>query len=80
MEKFLDESDAIIDRPPEGRPIVNLFDEDGFVFSFPGDWTDEQVKVALRFANHSYDRGIRVGNRRKAQEIRAALEIGVEAG
>lgn len=36
--------------------------------------------MALRFANHSYDRGLRVGKRRKAEEIRAALEIGIEAG
>lgn len=69
MEKFLDEADAIIKRPTEGRSIVNIFDEDGFVFSFPAGWTDDQVKVALRFANYGYDRGIKVGKRRKAQEI-----------
>jgi len=80
MEKFLHEDDAIIERPTEGRRVVNLYDEDGFVFSFPDGWTDDHVKVVLRFANYGYDRGIHIGKRRKAEEIRAALEIGVEAG
>lgn len=80
MDKFLDEADAIIARPTVGRLVVNLFDRDGFVFSFPASWTDDQVKLALRFANYRYDRGVKVGKRRKVQEIRASLEIGVIAG
>lgn len=80
MEKFLNESDAIIDRPAGGRPVVNLFDKDGFVFRFPADWTDDQVKVALRFANQGYARGIQIGKRRKALELRTCLEIAAEPG
>ncbi|EHW5332148.1 hypothetical protein K2990_004730 [Escherichia coli] len=39
-------------------PMVRLTDEEGgYIFNFPGTFTDEQIRVAVAFANQSYRLG-----------------------
>jgi hypothetical protein len=52
---------------------ANLYDAEIYLGSFPGEWSDEQIKMALDFANLAYDCGVKSGERAKATEIRQAL-------
>ncbi len=57
-------------------PMVRLTDEEGGnLFNFPDSFTDEQIKVAVAFANQSYRIGKAHGANDKAHEIRASLGL-----
>ena len=76
MDSFLLETDAIIERTTGDHAVINLCDDEGMeVFRFPVSWSDEQVLLALRFANLLFDRGLRMGKLLKSQEIRSCLEM-----
>lgn len=56
--------------------MVRLTDEEGGnLFNFPDSFTDEQIKVAVAFANQSYRIGKAHGANDKAHEIRASLGL-----
>ncbi len=44
-----------------------------FAFPGPGEWTDEQIMIALDFANQAFERGVIFGRSEKAYEMRKAL-------
>lgn len=50
-------------------------DDDYCYFSFPESWTDDQIKIALDFANIAHDVGYKSGKSAKAREIREALGL-----
>lgn len=53
-----------------------LFDSDGIrYFSFPADWTDLQIGIAISFANQAYRAGIESGKAETHQSIKKALGI-----
>lgn len=57
-------------------PMVRLTDEEGGnLFNFPDSFTDEQIKVAVAFANQSYRIGKTHGANDKAHEIRASMGL-----
>lgn len=57
-------------------PMVRLTDEEGCnLFNFPDTFTDEQIKVAVAFANQSYRIGKAHGANDKAHEIHASLGL-----
>ncbi|WP_270819920.1 hypothetical protein [Aeromonas sp. Y311-2] len=57
-------------------PMVRLTDEEGGnLFNFPDSFTDEQIKVAVAFANQSYRLGKVYGAEAKAHESRASLGL-----
>lgn len=56
--------------------LASLIDEEGFnLFNFPDSFTDEQIKVAVAFANQSYRLGKAHGADDKTHEIRASLGL-----
>lgn len=63
--------------PGNQEPTATLEGQDDGVriWSFPAEWSDDQIKLALSFANHAYARGVQVGLDRKAGEIRSALGL-----
>lgn len=78
MESFLHEQDSFVDRVDNGfgTEVAKLCDEEGAcVFTFPVAWSDEQIRLALQFANKTYQLGVERGQGRKAAEIRACLGI-----
>lgn len=77
MEKYRDRGDCSIVRDHEKyKGYAVLMDCDGEVVrSFDGNWTDAQVFEALDFANRAFDAGVKHGQRKKAQEIRKALDV-----
>ncbi|MFZ5621145.1 MAG: hypothetical protein ACOY5W_09010 [Pseudomonadota bacterium] len=66
-----------IDRDDPYSPASAVaYDCDGdFLYRFDEDWTDDQIRTALSFANKAYGLGWRVGQEIKMREIRAALGI-----
>ena len=50
-------------------------DEEFSYFNFPESFTDEQIEIALMFANSAYERGVEIGKDRKADEIKKALGL-----
>ena len=74
---YLHPDDAYIDRQVDGA--INravLRDEEGNeVHIFPKDWTDEQIKLALLFANKLYAKGVERGKYLKAYEIRQVIDV-----
>lgn len=67
-------SDAFIDRPENG--LVTLSDEEGNVlWTFPRDWSDADVYLALAFANKAYERGRHIGILEAQHAMRTALGI-----
>lgn len=75
---YVHPEDTWIDRDGAGinKDMAVLRDEEGAELGrFPGSWTDEQVKIALNFANRIYRKGIEMGKWEKAREIRSALDI-----
>lgn len=78
QQNLIHPEDAVIERD-EKREVVMLFDSDGNTYrEFPIEWTDEQVKQALLFANYAYAQGWDAGASDKAREIRNALGVGNE--
>jgi hypothetical protein len=78
MEKWLEEKDVFIERVSvEGMaPYAELWDCDGERrFTFPGDMTDEQIMVALAFANKGFDKGLSLGRTRALYKVRSALGL-----
>lgn len=78
MDKYLHPEDCHIERTDNGfgKQIAVLRDDDGtHVTKFPDVWTDEQIMLALAFANSFYAKGIEQGKARKAAEIKACLQI-----
>jgi len=56
-----------------------LYNCDGdilFAFPGPGEWADEQIMMALDFANEAFAAGVRYGRTEKAYEVRKALGMG----
>lgn len=77
MEKYRHPQDCYIEREHKDyKASAVLMDCDGEVVRvFDENWTDEQIFAALAFANHAYDKGVTLGQWKKASEIRKALDI-----
>lgn len=78
MDNYLHPADAHIERKDNGfgKQVAVLRDEEGVrIMEFPAVLTDEQIMLALSFANHLYAKGIEAGKARKAAEIKACLQI-----
>ena len=53
-----------------------VFDADGDLFeTFPPEMTDEQIRFCICLINRHFDRGVQLGEARKANQIKAALDI-----
>lgn len=53
-----------------------VLDADGDIFeTFPAEMTNAQIKFCIGLINRYYDQGVRLGELRKANEIKAALGI-----
>lgn len=71
-----DDSTVVRDGVGSDRGLVTLVSEDReCLFQFPAEWTDEQIKYALAFANKAYAAGYSFGQFRKAAEVRAAIGV-----
>jgi len=77
VKKLCDQQDLNICRDDPDYPASAVaYDCDGyFLYRFDEDWTDDQIRTALSFANKAYGLGWREGQREKMREIRAALSI-----
>ncbi len=59
---------------PDYPGMVAVFDDEGeHVWTFLGEWSDDQIKMAIDLANHAYATGYRLGGDNKAREIRLAI-------
>ncbi|MFS9592753.1 Uncharacterised protein [Enterobacter hormaechei] len=70
------QQDTYIERTTRsGNEVAELHtsEQDHPVWTFPADWTDDDIYQALAFANHAYAAGVRSGKIRKAQELKAVL-------
>lgn len=68
--------DVFIDRSQKHRVV--LMDNDGaFSRPFPSSWSDENILLALEFANQAYEIGRAVGVWEAQTAMRTALGIGV---
>lgn len=75
MDYLLHADDAGIDRDTAQGYAV-LVDPDGNeLFSFPAEWTDKQIRLALSFANRAYVHGTQWGEIKKMRELRMALGV-----
>jgi hypothetical protein len=77
FDKYRHKEDCHVERAEKkGCPVAELYDCEGEkVWDFPGSFTDEQIMVALAFANHTFKAGINIGVERKAEEIRRVLGV-----
>ena len=79
-EIYLHKEDATLGRRMEGNTpeYVELYDCDGNkLYTFPGAMTNEQIMVAIDFANKIYSIGVETGKKQKLCQIQSAL--GIEA-
>ena len=73
---FCSLNELLIDRHPGFLPFVGLFGEEGEPLGqLPAAWTDEDIKIAVRFANKAYSHGYDRGGRDKALDIQTALGL-----
>lgn len=77
MGKYRYKEDCRVERTENVTgQVAELYDSEGDkVWTFPAAFTDEQIMVALEFANHAYKFGIGIGAERKAEEIRRVLGV-----
>ena len=77
MEYYRHKDDCNIDRDhPEYPASAVLMDCDGeIVCRFDEDWTNDQIWMALAFANRAYDIGFHIGGNVKASEIRRVIGL-----
>ena len=69
---FVHKDDAFIQE--ESNTKVLRDNEEGTrLYTFPISWTDEQIFIALEFANLTYSKGILYGKKLKAEEIRSVI-------
>lgn len=75
---YLHHLDIRIDRDNKRYPAsAVVFNADGdFIFRFDKDWSDDQIKVAVDFANTAYAKGVATGAASKLREIQSALGVG----
>lgn len=75
---LLDSRNAVIEHNNylggQKRPVL-CDKKDHEIWTFPVGWTQEQIMVALEFANHAYDKGVKVGMKRKQEEIKKVLGV-----
>ncbi|WP_411683268.1 hypothetical protein [Aeromonas caviae] len=70
------QSDLKIIRPSGKENHALVLDADGDLFeTFPPGMTDEQIRFCIGLINRHYDSGVRLGEARKANQIKAALGI-----
>ncbi|HCF2992620.1 TPA: hypothetical protein NIB67_006780 [Pseudomonas aeruginosa] len=75
---FCHECDAYIERDTstERVPHAHLYDEEGTrLASFPARWSDEDILLALAFANRAFEHGVTAGKTHKIQELHRILEL-----
>lgn len=78
MDQLIAQDDCVIARERNSfdTPVALLCDDEGVtLFEFPQSWSDEDIHLALRFANQTFASGVRLGVNRKIREIKACLEI-----
>lgn len=79
MKTYLSLVDAIIEDQGEPSPGFRsklLLDPEGnLIWRFPGDWTENQIRIALEFANHTFGIGHARGWASALREVRKALGI-----
>lgn len=66
--------DCSIDRTTESTSALLRNSEGDVLQRFHPSWSDEQIFLALSFANRAYASGVAVGKWQKANEIKKALE------
>lgn len=70
------QSDLVIVRACGDQGQTAVFDSDGELFeNFPPEMTDEQIRFCIGLINRHYELGVRLGEARKANQIKAALDI-----
>jgi len=53
-----------------------VLDADGELFeTFPPEMTDEQIRFCIGLINRHFDSGVRLGEARKANQIKSVLGI-----
>lgn len=76
-EFFIHAEDCDIERdslhPTRSADLVDR--EGGCIYHFNENWSDDQIWMALDFANQLYEKGRKIGRAEKAREIRSALEL-----
>lgn len=75
MKTYATRNHCTIDRNNDySKGSAVLLDEEGEVlWCFPWEWSDDQVWLALDFANRAYDSGFSSGKFLQQFEIRKAL-------
>lgn len=75
---LLDSRNAVIEHDNflggQKRPVL-CDKKDNEIWTFPSGWSNEQIMVALEFANHAYDKGVNEGMRRKQEQIKKVLGV-----
>lgn len=72
---YLDPKDVVIARIDDSASL-RLMDCDGnSLWIFPDTFSEEQIKTAVRFANHVYSRGLDAGADRAQWKMRTALGL-----
>ncbi|QJT37094.1 hypothetical protein E4188_22670 (plasmid) [Aeromonas media] len=70
------QSDLAIVRTWGSQGQTAVLDADGELFeTFPPEMTDEQIRFCIGLINRHYDLGVRLGEARKANQIKSALGI-----
>jgi len=79
MKQYLNLTDAHIEdnggTEPGCRSKLLLDQEGNLIWRFPGDWTENQIKIALEFANHAYGIGHCRGWKVALRAVRKAIGI-----
>lgn len=69
-------NELLIDRHPGFRPNVGLFGEEQEPLGqLPFEWSDEDIRIAVQFANKAYSKGYEEGAMDKACDIRKVLGL-----
>lgn len=74
MNVYAHQEECSIDRTTEPTSALLRNCEGDVLQRFHPIWSDEQIFLALSFANRTYERGVAVGKWQKANEIKKALE------
>lgn len=70
------QSDLKIVRPLGEENHALVLDADGDLFeTFPPGMTDEQIRFCIGLINRHYERGVLLGETRKANQVKAVLGI-----
>ena len=77
MDELVYKEDCSILRDiPDQPQMAAIIDCDGeYIQFFPASWTDNQIWLALNFANSAHKRGVALGEYQKTREVCSVLGI-----